>query len=155
MKKWIVVFVVAIFVFAGCDKKEPVVVYADYLAKEHIPYTKDMERMEVITVSEDYDLFIRDDSEYSRFVLFSTDAKVKNFEFFTIAIPVGDTVEYHMEKPVLHYDDLSANKSLIIQMAMPETFPWYGISYTDENGDTVRFAICTSGYDDSVILEKF
>lgn len=155
MKKWMILVVTALLVFTGCEEKEPVIVYANYLAEEHIPYTSDMEMMEIITLSEDYDLFIRNDSEYSRFVLFSTDTKVKDFELFTIAIPVGDKMEYHIEKPVLHYDDLSTNKGLIIQMDMPETFPWYGISYTNENGDTVRYAICTSGYDDSVILEKF
>ena len=62
---------------------------------------------------------------------------------------------YNYHKPVLHYDDISSDKSIVIQMDMPETLPWYGISYADENGDSVKYAIHVSGYDGSVVLEKF
>ena len=155
MKKFIMFFISLLFIFTACGEKTPVTVKADYLADEYIPDTSGMERMEIIPLSEDYDLFIRDNSQYSAFVVFSSDTKVKDFEFYIIAIPAGDKIEYHCEKPVLHYDDISSDKSLVIQMEMPETVPWYGISYKDENGDTVRYAIHMSGYDGSVILEKF
>ena len=155
MKKLSAVVLLLMFVFAGCSSKEPVVVMADFLTEENIPDTTGMETMEIITLSEEYDLFIRDDSKYSRFVVFSANTKVKDFELYTIAIPASDKIEYTCGKPVLNYDGLSAEKSLVIQMAMPETLPWYGISYKDENGDTVKYAIFTSGYDGSVILEKF
>ena len=155
MKKFIMFFISLLFIFTACGEKTPVTVNADYLADEYIPDTSGMERMEIISLTEDYDLFIRDNSQYSAFVVFLFVIKVKEFEFFTIAIPAGDKIEYHCEKPVLHYDDISADKSLVIQMEMPETVPWYGISYKDENDDTVRYAIHMSGYDGSVILEKF
>ncbi|MBQ5850562.1 MAG: hypothetical protein IIW54_07090 [Lachnospiraceae bacterium] len=114
-----------------------------------------MDRMEIIPLSEEYDFFIMDDNQYSRCVVFSADTKVKNFELYRIAVPAGDKIEYHCEKPVLHYDDISSDKSIVIQMDMPETLPWYGISYTNESGDTVKYAIHVSGYDGSVVLEKF
>lgn len=155
MKKLVSFFIILIFMLTACGEKVPVTVYADYLTDELIPDITGMKIMEIVPLSENYDLFIRNNSRYSAFVVFSSDTKVKNFEFYTIAIPAGNEIEYHCEKPVLHYDDISADKSLVIQMEMPETVPWYGISYTDENGDTVRYAIHTSGYDGSVILEKF
>ncbi len=155
MKKLVAIFISALFAFTACTEKVPVTVYADYLADELIPDTTDMVKMEIIPLTDEYDLFIKNNSRHSAFVVFSSDTKVKDFEFYTIAIPVGDKIEYHCEKHVLHYDDISADKSLVIQMKMPETLPWYGISYTDENGDTVRYAIHMSGYDGSVILEKF
>lgn len=155
MKKLIPFFITMILALTACGSKEPVVVYADYLPEEKTPCTDGMEIMEIIPVSEEYDLFIRDNDDYSCFVVFSADTKVKDFEFYTIAIPAVETMEYHCEKPVLHYDDISADKSIVIQMNMPETMPWYGISYTNENGDTVRYAILLSGYDGSVILQQF
>ena len=155
MKKIILCLITLLFVLTACKSKENVVVYADYLSDEYTIDTTDMKNMEIISLSNEYDLFIRNNSESSSFVVFFADTKVKDFEYFTIAIPYGDKIEYTYEKPVLHYDDLSANKSLIIQMDMPETIPFYGISYKDENGDVVRFAIHVSGYDGSIVLENF
>ena len=135
MKKLVSIFLILMLLFTACGKKEPVVVYADYLQQELVPATEGMEIMEILCLSEEYDLFIRNDNEYSQYVVFSSDTNVKNFEFFRIAIPEGDKIEYHAEKPVLHYDKITAHKNLVIKMDMPETLPWYGISYTDENGD--------------------
>lgn len=156
MKKLILILLMILtLAFTACAGKTPVIVYADYLEDEYLPDTSGMEIMEIVSLSENYDLFIRDASQYSAFVVFSSDTKVKDFEFYTIAIPEGDKVEYNCEKTVLHYDDISADKSLVIQMEIPETVPWYGISYKDENGDIVKYAIHMSGYDGSVVLEKF
>ena len=155
MKKLVSIFLILMLLFTACGKKEPVVVYADYLQQELVPSTEGMEIMEILCLSEEYDLFIRNDNEYSQYVVFSSDTNVKNFAFFTIAIPEGDKIEYNAEKPVLHYDKITAHKNLVIKMDMPETLPWYGISYTDENGDTVKYAILVSGKDGSVILNKF
>ena len=142
-------------IFTDCGEKESAVIHTDYLPQELVPTTEGMDRMEIIPLSEEYDFFIMDDNQYSRCVVFSADTKVKNFELYRIAVPAGDKIEYHCEKPVLHYDDISSDKSIVIQMDMPETLPWYGISYTNESGDTVKYAIHVSGYDGSVVLEKF
>ena len=155
MKRIILFFITLMLVFTACGRKEPVVITADYLPDDSLPVITDMDRMEIIPLSAKMDLFIRSKSDYGRFVVFSANTRVKDFRLYNIAIPAGDEIVYHCEKPVLHYDDLSADKSLVVYMQMPETVPWYGISYTDENGDTVKYAIHASGMDGSVILEKF
>ena len=156
MKKIMAFIMMATMLFTACGEKVPVEITADYLPDEYIKQLpSDIPVMEITEFTDEYDIFIRNDDEYSRYVVFSANTAVKDFEFYTIAIPVSDTIEYHKEKPVLHYDNLSEEKSLVIRMNMPETLPWYGISYTDENGETVNFAIHMSGFDGSVILEKF
>ena len=156
MKKIMAFIMIATMLFTACGEKVPVEITADYLAEEYIQQLPgDMPVMEIMEFTDEYDIFIRNDDEYSRYVVFSANTKVKDFELYTIAIPVSDTIEYDKEKSVLHYDNLSEKKSLVIRMNMPETLPWYGISYTDENGETVNFAIHMSGFDGSVILEKF
>lgn len=152
MKKISAVVLLLMFVFAGCGSKEPVIVKADFLTEENIPDTTGMETLEIITLSEEYDLFLRSkDAEGSRYIVFSADTPVKDFTLYTIAVSADD--KYDCEKPVLQYDDLSAEKSLIIRLHKRSGHPWNGISYKDENGDTVQYAVHTG--DEEVYLEKF
>ena len=155
MNKVMSVLFVFMLIFTACGEKIPVEVQADYLPSDITVETADIPVMEVVSLSDEYDLFIRDNSEHSTYVVFSANTSVKDFALYTIAVPVAEEIQYDCEKPVLYYDDLSVEKSLIIKMAMPETVPWYGISYKDENGDTIKYAVFLSGYDGSIILEKF
>lgn len=155
MKKLFVVFAV-LFVLTACGGKETVIINADYLVEEYVQQIpKNIPPGELTEYTDEYDLFITGSELYSQYVVFSANTEVDDFKFYVIAVPRGDIIEYHKGKPILHYDKLSENRSLIIRMPMPETLPWYGISYTDENGDTINYAIHCSGKDGSVILEKF
>ncbi len=152
MKKLPVIILFLLLIFTGCGSEEPVVVKADFLTEENIPDTTGMGILEIIPLSEEYDLFLRSkDTEGSRYIVFSADTAVKDFTLYTIAVSTGD--KYDCEKPVLQYDDLSAEKSLIIRLNKRKGHPWYGISYKDENGDTVKYAVHTGG--EEVYLEKF
>jgi len=152
MKKFCIFLLLISFILSGCTEKDPVEVYAAYLPPENIPSDINSPLLEIIPLSEEYDLFLRNkDIEDSRYIVFSADTSVKDFTLYTIAVSAGD--KYDCEKPVLHYDDLSAVKSLIIRLNKRSGYPWNGISYKDENGDTVKYAIHTG--DEEVYLEKF
>ena len=153
MKKFLLFLIAAILILTGCSKKEAVFVNAARLSAENIPEDTGLPRREIISLSEECDLFLNSKSaENSCYVVFSSKGDVKDFTLYTIAVGKNST-DYDCEKPVLYYDELSAQKSLIVRLNKAEGYPWTGISYTDEKGNTVRYAVHTGN--DEVYLEKF
>ncbi len=103
-----------------------------------------------------YDEYTADDSEYAAKVVFTTDGAVRDFK--VIALTVTDVSEdgniSFMFNDLYVCGDLIPEKGLAVKMSLPETVPFYGISYTDGNGETRIFSVNLSGFDGSVYLAE-
>ena len=59
------------------------------------------------------------------------------------------------EKSIHTLATLKPERPLMVRMTFEGTIPNYGISYTDTDGSTKRFAVQISGKDGSIILSEF
>ena len=103
-----------------------------------------------------YDEYTADDSEYAAKVVFTTDGAVRDFR--VIALTVTDVSEdgnvSFMFDELYTYGDLTPDKGLAVKMSLPETLPFYGISYIDGTGAERIFSVNLSGFDGSVYLAE-
>jgi len=102
----------------------------------------------------DYDFFAADDADYAVDVVFTTDSTVRNFKIIALTlneITNDGYISFFFEDLYTH-GDLTPDKGLAVKMNLPETIPFYGISYTDETGADRVFSVNLSGFDGSVYL---
>ena len=104
----------------------------------------------------EYDEYTADDSEYAAKVVFTTDGAVRDFKI--IALTVTDVseegnVSFFFEDLYV-CGELTPDKGLAVTMSLPETIPFYGISYIDGTGETRIFSVNLSGFDGSVYLAE-
>ncbi len=53
-----------------------------------------------------------------------------------------------------HHGDLLPGSGLSVKMSLPETVPFYGISYRDNSGAERIFSVNLSGFDGAVYLTE-
>ncbi|MBQ4535158.1 MAG: hypothetical protein IJA18_08150, partial [Ruminococcus sp.] len=56
---------------------------------------------------------------------------------------------------IYSYGTLTFDAPLLVELTFYGDTPSYGVSYTDETGETKRFSISMSGYDGSLELLEF
>ena len=104
----------------------------------------------------EYDSFVADDADYAVDVVFTTDAAVRNFKVLALTlneITDDGEVSFFFEE-LYTYGELTPDKGLGVKMSLPETIPFYGISYTDGTGADRVFSVNLSGFDGSVQLAE-
>ena len=102
----------------------------------------------------EYDSFAADDADYAVEVVFTTDAAVRNFKVLALTLDeITDDgyVSFFFEE-LYAYGELTPDKGLAVKMSLPETIPFYGISYTDGTGADRVFSVNLSGFDGSIQL---
>ena len=103
-----------------------------------------------------YDEFMADTSEYQVRILFSTQDAVKDFKVLRLVPDLDEEGNMTFFETELYYAGrLTAERPLVLGMAVHGDTPGYGISYTDGNGRTRRFYIGMSGDDGSLFLGEF
>ena len=104
----------------------------------------------------EYDSYAADYTDYAVDVVFTTDGTVRNFK--VIALTLDEITEdgdmSFFFKDLYTYGDLTPDKGLAVKMSLPETIPFYGISYTDGTGADRVFSVHLSGFDGSVYLAE-
>ena len=103
-----------------------------------------------------YDEYTADDSEHAAKVVFATDSTVRNFKIVALTVTdITDEGAVSFVYDVMYtYGSLTPEKGFAVTMSLPETIPFYGISYTDGTGETRIFSVNLSGFDDSVYLAE-
>ena len=104
----------------------------------------------------EYDSFTADDAEYAVDVVFTTDGTVRNFKVIALTLnEITDDgyVSFFFDDLYIH-GDLTPDKGLAVRMSLPETIPFYGISYTDGTGADRVFSVNLSGFDGSIQLAE-
>lgn len=102
----------------------------------------------------DYDEFAASTDEGSVRVVLSTERDVEDFKVLSLALENVDengTATFAKEELYSH-GTLTAEKPLVLSVIFYGTVPYYGISFTDDNGETKVYAIDESGMDGSVYL---
>ncbi len=104
----------------------------------------------------EYDEYTIDISEYAAKVVFTTDGTVRDFKLIALTVmSINDEGEVSFAFDDLYeYGELTPERGLAVMMNLPETIPFYGISYTDGTGNTRIFSVNLSGYDGSVYLAE-
>ena len=104
----------------------------------------------------EYDSYSAEEGEYAVDVVFLTDGTVRDFK--VLALTVTDVSEdgnvSFAFDDLYYYGELKQEKGLAVKMSLPETIPFYGISYTDGTGNTRIFSVNLSGFDGSVYLAE-
>ncbi|MBR3997584.1 MAG: hypothetical protein IKI93_04490, partial [Clostridia bacterium] len=104
----------------------------------------------------EYDSFAADDGDYAVDVVFTTDGTVRNFKVLSLTLNeiTDDGYVSFFFEDLYAYGELTPDKGLAIKMSLPETIPFYGISYTDGTGADRVFSVNLSGFDGSVYLAE-
>ena len=104
-----------------------------------------------------YDEFTADSYESQAKVLFTTDKSVKDFNILALTLEnVDDDGKVAFsEQSVYNMDTLKPERPLMVNMTLEGTIPNYGISYTDTDGSTRKYAVEISGKDGALILREF
>ncbi len=117
-----------------------------------VEYTSDT------SFDEEYcDFYSIDQSEYATSIAFSTDGTLYDFKLLSLSMNDVDeegNPEYSIEE-ISSYDRLESYRPLIVELTFYGDTPSYGVSYTDESGQTRYFAVSMSGYDGSLELLEF
>ena len=102
------------------------------------------------------DSYTADDSEYASEVVFLTDGAVRDFRLLGLTLEeITDDGELVFSFEELYvYGELTPEKGLAVRMNIPETIPYYGISYMDGTGAVRVFSVNYSGFDGSVQLAE-
>lgn len=98
-----------------------------------------------------------DNSDSSTKIVFSTDGKLQDFKLLSLFMEdVSDDgkVSYSVSD-IYSYGTLTFDAPLLVELTFYGDTPSYGVSYTDETGETKRFSISMSGYDGSLELLEF
>lgn len=112
---------------------------------------------DIIDNYDEYDEFTADNYESQDKVLFTTDKSVKDFNILALTLEdVDDDGKVTFsEKSVYNMDTLKPERPLMVNMTLEGTIPNYGISYTDTDGSTKRYAVEISGKDGSLLLNEY
>ena len=101
------------------------------------------------------DSFVADDAEYAVDVVFTTDTTVWDFKVIALTLnEISDEgyLSFFYEE-LYNHGELTPEKGLAVTMNLPETIPFYAVSYTDGTGTERVFSVNLSGFDGSVYLE--
>ena len=104
----------------------------------------------------EYEAFVADDAEYAVDVVFTTDGAVRDFKVLALEVTeIADdgSMSFFYDELYFH-GDLLPGMGLSVKMSLPETIPFYGISYRDNSGAERIFSVNLSGYDGSVYLTE-
>ena len=98
--------------------------------------------------------YIIDDNEYSKWISIYANTEVTNFYVLGLAdIEYFDDGTFtYSTKEKVECKALNQGKEILVKMDLPETFPFYAISYFEEDGTFHSYAIIISGEDGSVKL---
>ena len=117
-----------------------------------------------LSIQEVTDLSLYDDySEYTvsteeplTYAMLSTDGEIKKLKIYNIEL-VDAEGELPIFNSTLNYDfgTITSDVPLVLDIPLVETIPTVGISYVDENGITVYYAIQLSGEDGSLYLGQY
>ncbi len=132
---------------SGAPVEETDVVYAD---------NPTVQAMFAHEYTGEWDEYALSDSEYAERVVFLTDGAVKDFRLMALKLEeITDAGKISFAAEVLyHHGDLTPERGLAVTMNLPETIPYYGISYTDGTGAERLFSVSLSGFDGSVYLSE-
>lgn len=103
------------------------------------------------------DFYSVEQSEYATRIVFSTDGVLHDFKLLSLCMTDVDeegNPEYSIDD-IYSYGTLEAYRPLIVELVFYGDTPSYGVSYTDETGETRRLAVSMSGYDGSLELFEF
>ena len=106
--------------------------------------------------TDEYDEYTVDTSDYAAKVVFTTNAAVCDFKLIGLTVTdINDEGEMSFFfEDLYEYGELKPERGLAVTMNLPETIPFYGISYTDGTGNTRIFSVNLSGYDGAVYLAE-
>ena len=128
----------------------------EYAAKE--PSQLFVEYQSVASFNEDScDFYSVEQSEYSTMIVFTTDGVLQDLKLLSLFMNDVDEAgnpEYTIDE-IYSYGTLESYRPLIVELTFYGDMPSYGVSYTDENGETRCFAVSVSGYDGSLELLEF
>ena len=126
------------------EEKESPQLFVEYT--DDTPFTK-----------ESCDFYSVEQSEYATRIVFSTDGVLHDFKLLSLCMTDVDeegNPEYSIDD-IYSYGTLEAYRPLIVELVFYGDTPSYGVSYTDETGETRRLAVSMSGYDGSLALFEF
>ncbi len=104
----------------------------------------------------EYTVYEMDASAFASEIVFYTDGNVQDFKLLKLTMqdaPDGESFTFTGEEIYTH-GELTPDAGLSVRMRLPETIPYYGISYTNADGATRMFSINVSGRDGSVYLSE-
>ena len=117
-----------------------------------------MEYQSVASFNEDScDFYSVEQSEYSTMIVFTTDGVLQDLKLLSLFMNDVDeegNPEYSIDE-IYSYGTLESYRPLMVELTFYGDMPSYGVSYTDENGETRFFAVSVSGYDGSLELLEF
>ena len=82
------------------------------------------------------------------------DRDLKLLSLFMNDVDEEGNPEYTIDE-IYSYGTLESYRPLMVELTFYGDMPSYGVSYTDENGETRYFAVSVSGYDGSLELLEF
>ncbi len=109
---------------------------------------------DVLPTLSDYAEFAATTDEGSCQVVLSTDGQIEDLRVYGLTLDyIEEGTSIHFSKEELYsHGTLTRKKPLVLTVIFYGTVPYYGISYTDTNGETRYYAIDESGMDGSVLL---
>ncbi len=103
------------------------------------------------------DFYSVDKSGYETLIVFSTDGVLQDLKLLSLFMNDVDgegNPEYTIDE-IYSYGTLESYRPLMVELTFYGDMPNYGVSYTDETGETKYFAISVSGYDGALELLAF
>lgn len=162
MKK--LILFVLLLALAGCADRKPESDAAETQSAQFTEAEETVVYAENPTVSavffHEYDgeceEFAVSESPYAEKVVFRTDSTVRNFCLLTLELEefTDDGRISFASEEIYRLEELIPEKGLAVTMNLPETIPYYGISYMDGAGRTRMFSVNLSGFDGSVYLSE-
>ncbi len=117
-----------------------------------------VEYQSVASFNEDScDFYSVEQSENSTMIVFTTDGVLQDLKLLSLFmndIDEAGNPEYSIDE-IYSYGTLESYRPLMVELTFYGDMPSYGVSYTDENGETRCFAVSVSGYDGSLELLEF
>lgn len=126
------------------EEKESPQLFVEYT--DDTPFTK-----------ESCDFYSVEQSEYSTMIVFTTDGVLQDLKLLSLFMNDVDeegNPEYSIDE-IYSYGTLESYRPLMVELTFYGDMPSYGVSYTDETGETRYFAVSVSGYDGSLELLEF
>lgn len=108
------------------------------------------------TYTGEWDHYPAEEGEYAVDIVFITDGAVRDFQVLALTVTdISEEGELSFAFEELYtYGELTPERGLAVKMSLPETIPFYGISYRDGAGNTRVFSVNLSGFDGSVYLTE-
>ncbi len=100
-----------------------------------------------------YHEFITENSEYTVKLFFKANEALTDIRFSLLEY--GDSGTLNVAKELYTLPKLTPDKPLVTGVVFYGSMTTYGISFTDSNGQTHRYAIQTSGKDGSLLMNEY